>query len=1576
MQYSINQLAVPPVPQAYPSPRETYAASGLKNTLHGNVFQLKLLMLFLYRASQTQYQFRLATEMNEAGKFDDLVYEQNLWNTRQFCFLQAKHKQDETELLTFNQIVDSNDHDFALQKYFITYLSLKEKVPIKNLFICTNIGPSPELQEKLHLDIEQNIFFDTLTPTNPFRYKFKTTFSDRHRVIESLRECSELDLLARVLAASINKNKFIKRTSDILKKYLDILATEVIDKKFKQFKPAFIQGCPLSPTALAFRNTLSKYLDLSRYAHVTIQVPDNFGTQVITPGLPTDLIRDEDINDFLDRLVLVLKCPNEVKLGEIIQRNLSINFNLIDSQFLFGHFEKWMLDWMKAKQGVFLSQEDARKFFQETNEKLAQLAMVGPTDEYQQSINQHGIHFRNTFNISSLLNSYKTLGITTDHPLWLTSIKVYAELAQAFPLKGTYILMRLSSALLLQERLIQAFQANTCKLLVIECDTNLSSATILFSQLASIIYNTTGKNIILIHKTSQNFSEINLPNKFLIIDGHNNFMDLTPESQEKLRDSTIYFQGIEQKLHQILPSHETDFFAEPEVMQEIYTTEILTAGTPVLGLSEFDNFCYIDRIFTRQVQINIECLRENNHDIFIIYNFSEFKEKSHLIPADQQWHTVDQIKSHSTGIFPRYFFFPQELNRHTINLFKEHYPQHNLHFLCWEENTLTWQQSFGNLGGLRSYLYENIDEIKQDDLMDTNRLSIIAADPGMGKTSITIQIPARIKEKHPNNWVIRVALKNNEPLIQRQNLVNLQDVIQFLAQLEGKNAVTAKLLDIYLKIPKKVYIFLDGLDEIDPENSEKITTLIHILHQETDAQITISSRLNLRQQLEDKFSLFSYNLKPFSHSDRKNYLAKFWSRVLNIDKDDLRLNIYIDAVLKNFSAATADTQLEFMGIPLQAKMLAEALIEDVHQFYFSAQTEPVLPDKLDIICLYQKFIQNKYEIYFKDKRGLTLSADIKTTLENNITKAHRYVAMAYLFPEHAKSLSNMLDFDLKASELSQVGIIQYHQGTISFIHRTFSEYFVADFLLHWLSKNESDSKYKFAHNFLLENIFKYKNKVIIGFIEQRIAKLTPENTLYKKWNNIITARLLQSDSIKKERLYYKNYTRNLPVTLNFSFEQAKQELETLKDKLYYKSTWNEDKSKIDTFLFSLFNHLLKCTDINTLTHFLTQLAETANKARIDLIRARIFENIDGFLTYYFPIAFSSSQLDLTAIRAALDKLHSTTLLTNSFSEAIAKRKNFIEKKYIYSFIIDHRGTYGIQEIYTDPNFIFMLLCRTQPFSREELNYLISCYPKHQQNANYVQLFLNINETDLTFVTNFLINNQLWYPLIRLHQKFPTIDLRPYTAAIYANRELYWLERAGIDLVVEFKILTKEMASVFCRILTRSPVDGWVTGYASNISNRIPQLLDYMQTSQTHSIDTLALYSMVTTFVRFAAQHNTSLNLNSQQLKTVFNLIEHALNTSILTYTHLDMAINNLVTITQVYQLEMVVVEESILIFDPADDFTYYLTSTSLPQLIPLIRAQQETDTQKFTTAYKDMVKDQVLAKKPSEERLTRRHSLH
>jgi hypothetical protein len=63
----------------------------------------------------------------------------------------------------------------------------------------------------------------------------------------------------------------------------------------------------------------------------------------------------------------------------------------------------------------------------------------------------------------------------------------------------------------------------------------------------------------------------------------------------------------------------------------------------------------------------------------------------------------------------------------------------------------------------------------------------------------------------------------------------------------------------------------------------------------------------------------------------------------------------------------SDKDREFTGIPLQTRLLAEAFEEKFKTFYLSENSEPDLPHKLDFPGLYRRFIDRKYDIYYREK---------------------------------------------------------------------------------------------------------------------------------------------------------------------------------------------------------------------------------------------------------------------------------------------------------------------------------------------------------------------------------------------------------------------------------------------------------------------------------------------------------------------------------------------------------------------------------------------------------------------------------
>ncbi|XP_044726875.1 uncharacterized protein LOC123290678 [Chrysoperla carnea] len=236
------------------------------NPVHGNIYQLKVLMLFLYRGVSHKYSFRLGTEIKEAKKFDDLVFEYTQGDKKVYRLLQAKHKLDETKKITAGSLFMESGGDYSLIKYFLSYKdSKKEKLfkdgAIKDVTICTNIDLDFENLKSAQIRVERiedkdDIFNVKSDKKRPMRYRFsedvvpllKLKLQDYSRTrLARTAECSDdeiKDFLNHLVFAVNQPNE--EELGEIVKKEigkeLDFITTENIYNKFFITMLNWLQG--------------------------------------------------------------------------------------------------------------------------------------------------------------------------------------------------------------------------------------------------------------------------------------------------------------------------------------------------------------------------------------------------------------------------------------------------------------------------------------------------------------------------------------------------------------------------------------------------------------------------------------------------------------------------------------------------------------------------------------------------------------------------------------------------------------------------------------------------------------------------------------------------------------------------------------------------------------------------------------------------------------------------------------------------------------------------------------------------------------------------------------------------------------------------------------------------------------------------------------------------------------------------------------------------------------------------------------------------------------------------------------
>nr|CAH0105441.1 unnamed protein product [Daphnia galeata] len=419
------------------------ASSGLKNTEHGNIFQLKLLMLFLIRGIASGYEFKLGTEMPKVGgKFDDLIFKYEIEKadgtndkTERYRFLQAKHKQnEETGKITATDL-RNNSGDFSLPKYFRSYCrEIKKHCSAENVrdcIICTNIGFGDEeaitklgkdgFQLIPYSDPDNILVFDPIrnqesgiTIKTPARYKLKNT--DKLR--QEMKKWSEVHLLATTLLKYVSvKDPKLDLNCDVFKKYHLVLVKEweVIERQMKKKEFSgklggkFMDGKNLTGNVKEFRNILSDLTIKQDKNKETNDSPESifqefwskksfkfsasFGDNKSNKK-PSDetkesldcAIHDEDITHFLDKLVFAVHTPNEVELETSLKEEVGKYYELHENDFQSDFILRNMLDWFKKKESTFMTSEEGTKIFKKGKKKMKSLRVTGISIDYQKQL--------------------------------------------------------------------------------------------------------------------------------------------------------------------------------------------------------------------------------------------------------------------------------------------------------------------------------------------------------------------------------------------------------------------------------------------------------------------------------------------------------------------------------------------------------------------------------------------------------------------------------------------------------------------------------------------------------------------------------------------------------------------------------------------------------------------------------------------------------------------------------------------------------------------------------------------------------------------------------------------------------------------------------------------------------------------------------------------------------------------------------------------------------------------------------------------------------------------------------------
>jgi hypothetical protein len=205
-------------------------------------------------------------------------------------------------------------------------------------------------------------------------------------------------------------------------------------------------------------------------------------------------------------------------------------------------------------------------------------------------------------------------------------------------------------------------------------------------------------------------------------------------------------------------------------------------------------------------------------------------------------------------------------------------------------------------------------------------------------------------------------------------------------------------------------------------------------------------------------------------------------------------------------------------------MLAEAFAEACISFYLSDKLQPELLYRLDLLGLYRRFIDSKYDIFFKEKSKFqpgNMGADeIRESESKTIQLEHHLLALEALFTEDQLTFLHSYDRTTISDEkLARIGIARRNnEGKPHFIHRTFAEYFVADFLVKQLTKKTK--QHIQVKELLLNEVLLHKDcHVIRAFLNGKLENSRPSTEALKEYGDLLNEKWNKGGKVQGTLLF-------------------------------------------------------------------------------------------------------------------------------------------------------------------------------------------------------------------------------------------------------------------------------------------------------------------------------------------------------------------------------------------------------------------------------------------------------------------------
>ncbi|XP_023311719.1 uncharacterized protein LOC108913549 [Anoplophora glabripennis] len=391
---------------------------------------------------------------------------------------------------------------------------------------------------------------------------------------------------------------------------------------------------------------------------------------------------------------------------------------------------------------------------------------------------------------------------------------------------------------------------------------------------------------------------------------------------------------------------------------------------------------------------------------------------------------------------------------------------------------------------------------------------LISDSAGMGKSAVLANLAAAIKEKSPYLWVIKIELSEYTDTLRALNN-DRGFILTKLLNSKKATELTNHLERFVFSMDKKVVLMLDGIDEISPDYTGLVLSMLtQCLQAANVAKLFVTTKPHLVRELEAVLKVKPFVLQLFTEQNQVEFLTRYWGYNLDIEGGNRdKCEKYAVALIARMSSWTKGyrcKERDFTAIPLQLKMLAEIFQDESSDWecckdYLNAiRAAPRFPEKIEIKKLYDMFVEKRRDIYVYKGNPNGNSAANNALIKQFDESLPYYRRLALevtlnkndrrLFSSYQQSCEEVNESILK------IGIVQRSNDELQFVHRTFAEYFIAENIVSELQLQSHNPNVKFQE-FFIDKLLQFPEFMTIrAFLDnslQKVVKLIPADTFKK-----------------------------------------------------------------------------------------------------------------------------------------------------------------------------------------------------------------------------------------------------------------------------------------------------------------------------------------------------------------------------------------------------------------------------------------------------------------------------------------------